>query len=175
MNLDKYIYQHIRKKNHSILIWFLFHTHIPSHHFPNLSSTFSPSSLYPSNLYFFLSHLIIIIIIIKILLLLFPLPFQSIVTAHAPTIQLLTLLPSFLTTPLLSTSLSCVVAHDISTMALPFKALHCIRRLSHPRPFTHGKTTMVLVISPGNQYDCHLHPSCPLFCVVRGETTYKET
>ena len=51
-------------------------------------------------------------------------------------------------------------------VALPFKAPHNRRRLSHPQPFTHAKTTIV------SQHGCHFHPS---FLVVEWETTCRKT
>lgn len=54
-------------------------------------------------------------------------------------------------------------------LALPFKAPHGRRRLSHPQPLTHAKTTMV------SQHGCHLHPPWPSFRAAGGETTCRET
>ena len=157
MNLDKYIYQHIRKKNHSILIWFLFHTHIPSHYLPHLFSTFSPSSLHPNNLFFFLIPFNNNNNNKFLLLLPFSFPFQSIVTAHAPTIQQLTLLPSLETSQHHSFPPCCHALSLTASLSWPCPSKHCTV-LDTFHIHNHGKTTMVLVIAPGNQYGCHLHP-----------------
>ena len=57
----------------------------------------------------------------------------------------------------------------LHSMALPFKAPHGRRCLSHPQPFTHARTTIVI------QHGCHLHSPQPSFLVAEGETTRRET
>ena len=54
-------------------------------------------------------------------------------------------------------------------VALPFKASHGRRLLSHPQPFTHANTTIA------SQHGCHLHPPWPSLLAAEGETTCKET
>ena len=129
--MDKYNYQHIRKITQFNKDWpmirFLFHTHILSHNIPHSHSVqisffflIPFNQTLPSSFFFFF--------------LFFPLSFQTTITAHAPTVQQCRhcchIWKPHSIVPFHPTVMSRRSPSSLP-LALPFKALHCCRRLSH--------------------------------------------
>ena len=123
-------------------------------------------SKYPS---FFLSHLIKHFppLFFFFFFLLSPLSFQTTITAHAATVQQCRhcchIWKPHSIVPFHPTAMSHRSPSSLP-LALPFKALHCCRRLSHLWPFTHVKPTMVSVITFDSQHSCHLHSMTFISC-----------